>query len=167
MERVHGGKLFREEAKNKGYSSLEDYYRNAKIDEVKELDKEVDTRLIELAKKGNIIIESKIFAAIATKENIPCSAKIWLDSNLNTRVHRAVEKENISNPIAKWIRKRQIRKDLILRYEIDKVRYKEMYGFNYDNPEEYNDLVIDSSDQNPDQTFNLIINFLKDAGIKK
>jgi cytidylate kinase len=42
-----------------------------------------------------------------------------------------------------------------------------MYGFNYDNPEEYNDLVIDSSDQNPDQTFNLIINFLKDAGIKK
>jgi cytidylate kinase len=167
IERVHGGKFFREQAKSKGYKSLENYYRDTEIEEIKQIDREVDDRLRAYARNGNVIIESKIFAAIATKENIPCSAKIWLDSDLDTRVDRAVEKENITKPIVEWIRKRQIKKDLILRYEVDKVRYKEMYGLNYDNPEEYNDLVIDSSDQNPDQTFNLIINFLKDAGIKK
>jgi cytidylate kinase len=50
---------------------------------------------------------------------------------------------------------------------MDKKRYKELYDIDYDHPEKYNDLVIDNSDQTPDQTFNLIINFLKDAGIKK
>jgi cytidylate kinase len=167
VEHVHGGNLFREQARVRGYKSLEDYYRDANIDEIKELDKEVDNELREYANRGGVVIESKVFAGIATKENISCFAKIWVDADLDTRVYRAVEKEGISNPIAKWIRKRQIKKDLVLRYEIDRLRYKEMYGLDYDNPEKYNDFVIDSSGQTPDQTFNLIINYLKDAGNKK
>jgi cytidylate kinase len=167
IERVHGGRLFRNIAEQKGYDQLEDYYRRATLDEIKEIDEKVDDRLRSYAKEGSIVIESKVFAAIAFKEKINCSAKIWITADLDTRVYRAVEKEDIKNPIAKWIRKNQIRNDLNLRYGKDKVRYKELYDIDYDHPEKYNDLVIDNSDQRPDQTFNLIINFLKDAGIKK
>jgi len=159
IERVYGGELFR--------NGLKDLYKNTSIEEMKILDKKVDSKLKEYARKGNILIESKTFAGIATNENIQCSAKIWITADLNTRVKRAVEKESITNPLVKWLRRKQIKKDLISRYENDKMRYKELYSIDYDHPEKYNDLVIDNSGQTPDQTFNLIINFLKDAGIKK
>jgi len=47
------------------------------------------------------------------------------------------------------------------------MRYKKLYNIDYDEPEKYNDLVIDNSNQTPEETFNLIVNYLKDAGIKK
>ncbi len=167
IERISGGEFSREEAKSQGYYDLENFLKNSPEEAIKQIDIKVDEKLRRTALRGDIVIESKVFAAIAHKEDIQCSAKIWLDADLDTRVHRALEKEGISNPIVKWFKKRQIKKDLIFRYEIDKVRYEQLYGIDYDHPEKYNDLVIDSSDQTVDQTFNLIINFLKDAGIKK
>jgi cytidylate kinase len=167
VERIYGGKFFREEAKSDGFSSVKDFLEEMPKDEIKRLDIKVDEKLREFAKKGSVLIESKTFAAIATKEDIPCTAKIWLDADLEVRVQRAVEKENIENPIHRAIRRFQIRRELSGRHRIDKERYKKLYGIDYDNPEKYNDLVIDNSKQTPEETFNLIINFLKDAGIKK
>jgi cytidylate kinase len=167
VERVYGGRFFREAAKKRGFDSLENFLASMDQEKIMELDREVDEKLRRYALKGDVVIESKTFAAISKQEDIKCSAKFWLDANLDTRVRRALGKEDINNVVAKWIRKGQIKKDLIRRYEIDKERYKELYDIDYDNPEKYNDLVIDNSDQTPDQTFNLIINFLKDAGIKK
>jgi cytidylate kinase len=167
IERVYGGRFFREAAKKRGFESLENFLASMDQEKIMELDREVDEKLRRYALKGDVIIESKTFAAISKAEDISCSAKIWLHAGIDTRVERALGKENIKSFIARFIRKRQIRKDLLMRYEIDKVRYKELYDIDYDNPEKYNDLVIDNSDQTPDQTFNLIINYLKDAGIKK
>jgi cytidylate kinase len=167
IERVYGGQFFREAAKINGFSSLENFLRGMDSEDLLELDREVDEKLRRYALKGNVVVESKTFAAISQMEDISCSAKIWLTADLITRVYRSVEQEDVRNPIAKWIRKMQLKKDLVFRYEEDRKRYKELYNMDYDNPEKYNDLVIDNSDQTPDQTFNLIINFLKDAGIKK
>jgi predicted cytidylate kinase len=167
IERVYGGEFFREAAQRKGFDSLEDFLATMDSDKVMELDREVDEKLRRYALKGDVVIESKTFAAISKKEDINCSAKIWLDASLDTRVKRALEKEDISNPISKIFSRGRIKSDLLRRYEMDKKRYKELYDIDYDHPEKYNDLVIDNSDQTPDQTFNLIINFLKDAGIKK
>jgi cytidylate kinase len=36
---------------------------------------------------------------------------------------------------------------------------------NYDRPEEYNDIVIDSSNLNEEETFNLILKNIKDGDI--
>jgi cytidylate kinase len=167
IERINGGKFCREEAKAQGYEDYEDFLKESSDEVIHQTDVKVDEKLRRTALRGSVLIESKIFAAIATKEDIPCSAKIWLDADLDTRVERALAKEKISNPIARWFKKREIKNDLIFRYEVDKVRYEHLYNIEYDHPEKYNDLVIDNSDQTVDQTFNLIINFLKDAGIKK
>ena len=78
LEMVSGGLLFRREAKRKGFNSLEEYLSEMSNKEILEFDKVVDNKLREYAKHGNILIESKVFAGIATKENIYCSAKIWL-----------------------------------------------------------------------------------------
>lgn len=167
VDRIYGGKFFREEAKKDGFSSVKDFLEEMPQDEIERLDIEVDNKLREYAKRGSVLIESKTFAAIATIENIPCSSKIWLDADLNVRVERAVKKEQIENPIYRSIRRFQIRRELVHRYKIDKQRYKKLYGIDYENPKKYNDLVIDNSKQTPEETFNLIVNFLKDAGIKK
>ena len=47
-----------------------------------EFDREIDSLLLKRAKEGNVIIESKIFSGIAIKENIHCTAKIWLTASL-------------------------------------------------------------------------------------
>jgi predicted cytidylate kinase len=167
LERIYGGSLVRKEAVNKGYDSLDDYLQDNKLEGIKKFDKLVDRKLRRVAREGNVIIESKIFAAIATKEDILCSAKIWLDADIDVRVQRALEKEGVNNPIAKWIRRIQIKKDLISRYKIDRERYEVLYDIDYESPKKYNDLVIDNSDQSVDQTFSLIMNFLQNAGITK
>jgi cytidylate kinase len=168
LELIQGGKAFREVAKSKDFNSLEDFYRYASSVEIEEIDKEVDNRLKEYARRGNIIIDSKVFAALSTIEDIKCSAKIWIDAPINVRTQRAFDKENLDDgKVVSCLKKYEIRRGLISRYRYDRKRYKKLYGIDYDHPEKYNDLVIDNSGQTPDQTFNLIINFLKDVGITK
>mgnify|MGYP002395793740 CR=1 FL=1 len=167
IDRIYGGKFFREEAKRDGFNSVKDFLEEMPKEEIERLDIEVDDRLRGYAKEGNVLIESKTFAGIATKENIECTSKIWLDADLDVRVERAVNKEDIESPILRAIRRFQIRRELSGRYKLDKERYKKLYGIDYDNPDKYNDLVIDNSKQTPEETFNFIINYLEDAGIKK
>ncbi|MDD3474583.1 MAG: (d)CMP kinase [Candidatus Dojkabacteria bacterium] len=169
LELIQGGKAFKEIAKGKEFNSLEDFYRYSSPSEILKIDKEVDDRLRSIAKRGNVIIDSKVFAALSTIENIPCSAKVWIDASLDVRVKRAFEKEVSENDgkLINVLKKYEIRRNLSSRYKYDRRRYKNLYGIDYDHQEKYNDLVIDNSDQSPDQTFNLIIKFLKDAGIKK
>ncbi|MCD4811700.1 (d)CMP kinase [bacterium] len=165
IERVYGGGFFRKEAQSRGYDSLEAFYREVKESVLKEIDVKVDENFRALAKKGGVLIESKIFAAIATKENIPCNAKVWITASLEVRVNRVLGKENISNPVQSFLRKKQIRKDLEKRWELDRRRYKELYGVDYTAQDRYNDLVVDSSEQNEDETFDLIVGFLEKKGI--
>ena len=169
LELVQGGKAFRDIAKDMEFHSLEDFYRYSSDEEIEKIDREVDKRLREVAIRGGVVIDSKVFAALSTIESIECSAKIWIDAKLDIRVQRTFEKENLASDskVVDILRKFQIRRDLLSRFRYDRSRYKRLYGIDYDHPEKYNDLVIDSSDQDIDQTFNLIINFLKDAGIKK
>ena len=168
LELIQGGKAFREVARNKDFNSLEDFYRYSSDTEIEEIDKEVDNRLREYANGGNVVIDSKIFAALSTIEDIPTSAKIWIDAPINVRIQRAFEKENAGyEKIINILKKYQIKRNLISRYRYDRRRFKRLYGIDYDHPEKYNDFVINNSDQTPDQTFKLIINFLENAGIKK
>jgi predicted cytidylate kinase len=167
IERIYGGQFFREEARRDGFTSVNDFLEEMPKDEIEKLDIIVDKKLREKARRGSVLIESKTFAGIATNEKILCSAKIWLDAELDVRTERAVEKLDIKNPILRSVKKFKIKRELLLRYKIDKQRYKKLYDIDYDNPEKYNDLVIDNSNQTPEETFNLIIKYLEDAGITK
>ncbi|HCC68082.1 TPA: hypothetical protein DEP90_02675 [Patescibacteria group bacterium] len=163
IKRIYGGEYFRKEAKSRGFDSLEAFYKRAKEEDIKKIDQRVDNHFRDLAKKGGVLIESKIFSGIATKEKISCTSKIWITASLDVRVERVLGKEKIRGFLRKWFRRREIINDLTKRYEYDKERYHDLYGIDYDSPNKYNDLVIDSSHQVPDETFSLIINFLNNG----
>ena len=161
--RVYGGAVFREEAKSKGCDTLNDFYNSVSYNVLAEIDARVDSNFRELAKRGGVVIESKSFAALATKENIPCTAKIWVTADFDERVNRYFIRNNIGW-FGRLLKQNKVRALLKERYDMDAKRYSRSYDIDYDNPELYNDLVIDTTKQSVDETFNTVINFLKERG---
>lgn len=164
MERVYGGDLMRRLVKDKGYENFEDFYNSSNEEQLLKFDREIDSLLLKRAKEGNVIIESKIFSGIATKENIHCTAKIWLTASLWTRAKRAVGKRGSMNFFERvWYMLSSVR-DLKKRWCIDRKRYMKLYSVEYESPMLYNDIVIDSTKLDEEQTFDLILEKLKDGG---
>jgi cytidylate kinase len=163
LTRIYAGNIFRQYIKQKGYDAFEDFYSNKNLNKLLDIDEEVDRKLVEESKKKNILIESKIFSGVAYVKDIPCTVKIWIDASLHTRALRHLGKLNIESKLEKIVTYFRIRRNLRKRWELDKRRYKELYGIDYSNPKVYNDIVIDSSKMNEEQTFNLILKLLADG----
>jgi len=161
IPRIYAGDLYRDEAKNEEMESFDEF-----LQEMSQggntLDLEIDSLLRVYAKKKNILIESKIFGALAKKENIPCTATIWLDADLNTRVKRKLDKEGTKG-LRGIIRKYKIKGELTKRYKIDKEKYKRLYDIKYESPALYYDIILDTSKLNEEETFKLILEKLKDG----
>jgi cytidylate kinase len=167
LERVYAGGIFREFVKDLGYESLDDFFNKEKEEKFFELDRKVDEFLIERAKAGNVLIESKVFGALSSKENIPCTVKIWLDSSLHVRVKRlAGKQENLRGLRKIWFYIVNAF-NLTRRRVKDGARYKELYDVEYDRQELYNDIVLDSSKLNAKETFDLILERIEDGGYIK
>jgi CMP/dCMP kinase len=159
LDYVYGGKLMRDFAKKNGFSGLtvflkSDFFKEKQL----EFDSFIDSELMEQSSNKDVLIDSKIFAALATKNNIPCTVKIWITASLETRVARVVLKKGGVGDI------QSIRENLQRRFEEDRERFNELYGIQFEKPELYNDIVVDSSKQNPDETFHLILKLIKDKG---
>lgn len=158
LDYLYGGKLMRSLAKENGFSSLTDFLRSDVFKKNNsEFDFLIDEKLFEKSFNKNILIDSKVFAALATKHEIPCSVKIWITADIDVRVSRTMGKEGIDACSLK------VRENLLKRYEYDKERFKELYDIDFDMPEKYNDIVVDSSKQNPEQTFQFILKEIKDG----
>ncbi|HOR52730.1 MAG TPA: AAA family ATPase [Candidatus Pacearchaeota archaeon] len=163
LERVYAGGIFREFVKNLGYENLDDFYNKEKKEKFFELDKKVDDYLIERAKVGNVLIESKVFGALSFKENIPCTVKIWLDSSLCVRVKRFIGKQDNIQGIDKILLYVKTVFNLTRRRIKDGLRYKELYGIDYNKQEMYNNIVLNTSKLNAKETFDLILEKIKDG----
>lgn len=161
IPRIYAGDLFREKAKEEDFESFEEF-----LQEISEggnsLDLEIDNLLLEYSKIGNILIESKIFGALAKVRNIPCTATIWLDCEIQKRVDRQISKEGITG-IAKIWKRFAIRRKLEKRYRIDKEKYQRLYKIRYDRPSDYYDIVLDTSNLDEVETFKLILKKLEDG----
>lgn len=157
---IYGGKIMRDIAKKEGYNNLEEFLKKIDDSNREDIDKKIDKRLMYYSYTKDILIESKIFAALAFKYRIPCTVKIWLDSNIDVRARR-----KYLNDKTKTVE--QIKMDLQRRYEIDANRYKDLYGIDYKFPKKYNDIVLDTSNMNEYQTLNLIIKLIEDGGYTK
>lgn len=164
LRRVYGGGFFRDVVRDLGYLNLEEAYVENSLENLEGIDMEVDRVLREESKKKDIIIDSKIFAALATQEDIPCTVKIWLDSSLHVRTLRCLHKEEISNIFKKIIRYFKIRKDLENRFRLDGERYQKIYDVDYFHPEKYYDLVLDTSHLDEKETVDLILEEIKNGG---
>ena len=161
IERIYAGDLFRKKAKQEQVESFEEFLQDIS-DGGNSLDLEIDSLLTDYAKRRNILIESKVFGALAKKKNIPCTATIWLVADIDTRVRRQLTKEGVTG-IKGLIKGAKVRRNLNRRYRIDREKYMRLYNIKYDNPHLYYDIVLDTSRLNEVETFNLILERLKDG----
>jgi cytidylate kinase len=166
---IYGGQFMRNIAKEKGFASVEDFLQSLEGSSDRyQYDRMIDEKLLKMSYKPNVLIDSKVFAALATVNRIPCTVRVWLTSDVETRVRRTLNKMrklDLKNSLEKTDPLyRETMEDLMKRYSNDKNRYQKLYGVDYDKPNVYNDIVIDSSKLDAHQTFNLIIKKIEDGG---
>lgn len=154
LERVYGGKMMREFA---GDKSLEQFVKED-LPNSKNFDFKIDNQLIEESKRKNILIESKTFAGLSISKNIPTSVKIWLTADPETSVNRIFEREGWEKEEVKYQKEINSLKE---RQENDRNRYLKTYNIDIFKPEDYNDIVIDSSVINVEETIAEIISQIK------
>ena len=162
---VYAGKLFRDAVKDTGYEDFEVFYTSGNKESLLDLDREVDRRLIQESNGKDLLFDSKAFAGISHIKDIPCTVKIWLTASLHVRTLRHLGKQDIEGKgfFERFWMYVRVRKNLKKRWKLDKERYFKLYGVDYSKPELYNDIVIDSSTMNEEETFNLILKRLEDG----
>ena len=165
LKHIYAGDLFRKAAKEKDIEYFEEFLQQISKGG-NSLDLEIDGMLEEYGKKGNVVIDSKVYGALAKVKGLNCNVSIWLDAKLDTEVKRHLNKENIRG-LKKLNRYFEIKKRLKKRFRIDKEKYWRLYRVRYDKPELYYNIVLDTSNMNEIETFNLILEKIKDGGYIK
>ncbi len=165
LSHYYAGGIFRQLSIEEGYSDVRQFLEDVEKKKGKDYDLEVDNRLIKMSQSHNVLIEAKAFAALATIKNIPCTIKIWIDADLDTRVRRVLARENIlgyGEPVSSNLMDDYDRAkfDILSRQNILTKRLGFLYGIDYTKPEIYNDIIIDSSKQSIKETFDLICKYI-------
>lgn len=112
-----------------------------------EIDKKIDSRQVELARAGDIIIEGRLAGWNLYLNNVP-SVKFLIEAPLEIRAGRVTWREEMSKEeIIEAFRKRE---------ETDAERYKAIYDIDLFCREPY-DSVIDNGSQTEEETLKAII----------
>ena len=146
---VYSGDTFRKMAKKYGMS-LEEFGRYC--ENHKEIDEELDRYQLEILQKGNVILEGRISGWIAYRNNI-ASSKVVLEADLETRVGRIIKREGGD------FKKRK--QEIAEREKSEATRYKKYYDIDVSDTSIY-DLVIGSSDKNPEEIVEIIFKEIKE-----
>jgi len=148
MELVVIGEVFRAMAKERGLS-LAEFGDVASEDHT--IDLMIDKRTVDLAQKGNIILEGRLAGVMMRTQKIP-SFKIWLAADIAERARRIAgrEKEKPENVLERMKKREQCEKE----------RYRVIYEIEYDDRFIY-DLVIDTSDITPEEIVKIILDQLE------
>lgn len=118
-----------------------------------EIDKKLDEKIIEIAQKGNILIDSQLSGFILKSI---ADFKILLTCSLETRVKRMAERDHDS--YEKKLKETKIRE----KSELERFRklYKIDLGDNRKIREVYN-LILDTEDLTVEEILNIIISSIK------
>jgi len=146
---ISSGMIFRETAKKYGMS-LAEFSRYCEKHE--EVDRELDEKQLEILRKGDIILESRLSGWLAYRNNVP-AFKILIDADELVRAERIVNREGGDI--------KQRLEELLEREESERKRYLKYYGINLRDTSIYN-LIIDSSDKTPDEIIDIILEHLGD-----
>jgi predicted cytidylate kinase len=148
MELVVIGEIFRNLAKEKGYT-LSEFGEIASSDH--SIDMELDAKAVEKAKKDNLVLEGRLAGVMLQKNDIQ-SFKIWLDADITERAKRIAQRDGgeIEDVISR-IKERE-------QCEID--RYQEIYGVKLTDKNIY-DLIIDTTDISSEKVVDIILNTLE------
>jgi len=143
MEMISTGEIFRELAKEKGYS-LEEFGEVAEKN--KNIDFELDKRIVSKAKPGRIL-EGRLTGHMLSRSEKK-AYKVWIEADLETRIERISDREDMDLERTKELVKK--------REESERKRYKEYYGIDLLNKDVYN-IVIDSVENSPEKIVSKII----------
>ncbi len=144
LQLIYIGETFRMLAKEYKMT-LEEFGAFAKDNP--KIDEELDKRQLELAHKGDIILEGRLSGWMAKKNGID-AFKILLTADLETRIKRIMGREGKSYF--------QVKTEILAREQVELNRYIDLYGVNYRDPHHY-DLIIDTSNLTPEQIVDKII----------
>lgn len=135
------GMIFRKIAKDRGVS-LEELSRIAAKDP--SIDLEIDSRSLDIAKKGNVVIDGHLTAWIVSEY---ADLKILITAPLLIRIKRIAQRDKI--PFSKAIR------ETINREYYQVMRFIEYYGI---DPRETNifDIIVNTEQYTIEETFNII-----------
>ena len=143
---VSGGEVFREIAEDRDMS-LSQLTAEASSDD--ELDRELDRRLQEIAKKWGdadkaFILESRLAGYLAAGH---ADLRLWLDAPEEVRVTRTTEREEVPA-------------EMRVREVIEEKRYAAYYGVDLSNRSFY-DLAINTARWSPDGTVAIVTNAIE------
>jgi CMP/dCMP kinase len=144
VDLVPGGEVFRAMARERGVS-LAEFGRHAA--DHPEVDVELDARLADHARRGGLVIESRLAAWIARNEGLP-AVKVFIDCPPEVRAARVAGREGVSVDRALG--------DNAERQRVERARYLALYGIDIEDLSVY-DLVLDSSELSPGELADRII----------
>ncbi|MFC1801306.1 (d)CMP kinase [Nanoarchaeota archaeon] len=142
------GDFMRKIAKDRGISLIE-------LSEVAEsdlsVDQEIDNYSENLGKtEDNFIIDTRLGFHF-----IPNSIKIFLDAELKVRAQRILKDKRVDEPQ----NLEELEKEIQKREQSEIQRYQEYYHINHYDKNNY-DLIIDSSNSNPEEIVKGILKFI-------
>jgi len=137
LRHIYAGDLYRREAEERALS-LEAFNRLAETDH--SIDRALDAKMAEYARRGGVVLEGRLAAFIALQEKVD-ALKVWLTASEKVRAQRVSQREN-SDSI-------NVLRQNEERQHSDAKRYREIYGFDLNDTSIY-DLVLDSDHEHPD-----------------
>ena len=137
LPHVDGGTVFRAMAADRGLE-VADFSEIAEGDPA--IDIELDTRLAEIARAGEVVLESRLAAWIAANEAV-AATKVWIDGDEAIRAARVGVRESVDPATALAANR--------AREASERLRYRTIYGIDLDDRSLY-DLVIDSTNATPE-----------------
>jgi len=125
-------------------------YLSTKEGSDEKLHNDIDAMQVEMAKKGNIIIESKL--GVHMLRDV-ADFKVWLKAPLKTRALRVAQRDNMSieDPF-ETLKKKET---------VERKSFKNIYGFDFFELENKADLVINTGNKKPEEVVEIIISSLK------
>ena len=147
------GEAFRDLANEKNMS-LEEF--TLYVDKHPEIDNELDDKIINLAKKGNIVVESQLSGYLL--KDI-ADMKILLTCPLKTRVKRMAERDHTSYE--------EKLKETSLREKSEHQRFKSLYQIDLEDKEKVKtvyDLIINTEDLTIEEVVEKILNEINAHG---
>lgn len=116
-------------------------------------DKTVDKKLMEIAEKGNVILDSWTMPWLL-KEGF----KVWLEASLEERAKRIARRDRISVD--------QALKALKVKEEKTKAIYKKLYGFSLGEDLTPFHLILDTNNLNVEEIFQILCMVMENVILK-
>lgn len=137
LPHVYAGDIFRAEARDRGLALAE---LTALAENDHTIDKALDARMADYARRGGVVLEGRLAAFVALQENAD-ALKVFLTASDGVRAERVAGREG--NAVKKVLAENDARQ------RSDAKRYKEIYGWDLEDTSLY-DIRLDSDDRTPE-----------------